>query len=76
MTVVVAYIYRIGVPTAITFLSRAELLAVDVFVGIATFVVVARYLGVTEIDLVIKLLFEKLRRGPNSPSPTREAPIA
>jgi hypothetical protein len=52
------------------------LLAVDVFVGIATFVVVARYLGVTEIDLVIKLLFEKLRRGPNSPSPTREAPIA
>jgi putative peptidoglycan lipid II flippase len=76
MTIVTAYIYQLGAPTATHFLSGLELLAIDVFVGIASFVAVARYLGVTEIDLVISLLFDKLRRGPSTPSPTREAPIA
>jgi putative peptidoglycan lipid II flippase len=76
MTLVVAYIYRLGAASAVMFSARVELLAVNVFVGVAAFVVIARYLGVEEIDLVIKLLFEKLRRGPSTPSPTREAPIA
>jgi putative peptidoglycan lipid II flippase len=76
MTLVVNYIYQLGTPTATSFPARLELLAIDVFVGIASFIAVARYLGVTEIDLVISLLFEKLRRGPSTPSPTREAPIA
>lgn len=76
MTFLVRYIYEIGAPTATTFAARAELLGCEVFIGIATFVVLARYLGVTEIDLVVRLLFEKLRRGPQTPSPTREAPIA
>jgi putative peptidoglycan lipid II flippase len=76
MTLVINYIYQIGSTTASTFLARAELLAVDVFVGIAIFFAVAHYLGVTEIGVVVQLLFEKLRRGPNSPVPEREAPIA
>jgi putative peptidoglycan lipid II flippase len=76
MTVVVAYIYHLGASTAVTFAARVALLTVDLFVGIATFIFVARQFGVEEIDLVFRLLFEKLRRGPNTPSPTREAPIA
>jgi putative peptidoglycan lipid II flippase len=76
MTVVVYYILNIGLATATTFISRFELLLVDIFVGVATFVAIARYLGANEIDVVVKLLFEKLQRGPNTPSPTREAPIA
>jgi hypothetical protein len=73
---VVYYILNIGLATATTFISRFELLLVDIFVGVATFVAIARYLGANEIDVVVKLLFEKLQRGPNTPSPTREAPIA